>query len=54
MITKLSEIDFLRDYPTIDPQGLHRMNVNGLAGCVELYFELCTLQTPQGSLVPVA
>lgn len=31
-------IDIAKNYPTIGPQGVHAMDVNGLAGGIELYF----------------
>jgi hypothetical protein len=41
------------DYPTLGPQGPTNMNVNGLAGCLELYFGLDVLKQQDGSLTPV-
>jgi HEPN/Toprim N-terminal domain 1 len=52
-ICKLPEIDFLRDYPTSGPSGLISMNVNGIAGSIELYLGCDALLDAGGSLTPV-
>lgn len=40
-------------YPTIGPQGTAEIDVNGLAGSVELYFGMDVLQQDDGTLTPV-
>jgi hypothetical protein len=40
-------------YPTLGPQGLVAMDINGLAGSLELYFGLDVLRQQDGKLVPV-
>ena len=40
-------------YPTVGPGGAATMDVNGLAGCIELYFGEDILRDEQGALVPV-
>ncbi|MCE9611848.1 MAG: hypothetical protein K8R23_16750 [Chthoniobacter sp.] len=40
-------------YPTIGPSGLVQMDVNGLAGSLELYFGEDVLKREDGSLTPV-
>ncbi len=42
-----------RDYPTLGPSGAVSMDVNGLAGSVELYFGEDVLRGPDGQLMPV-
>lgn len=51
--TKLPELDILKSYPTIGPQGWHCMNVNGLAGSIELYFEESSIKSLEGNFIPV-
>lgn len=46
------DINYAKHYPTLGPQGVTKMNVNGLAGSIELYFGLDVLL--QGdALMPV-
>jgi HEPN/Toprim N-terminal domain 1 len=52
-ISKLPEIDFLRDYPTLGPSGLISMDVNGIAGSIELYLGRDTLLDASSCLTPV-
>ncbi|MFG2045340.1 hypothetical protein [Dactylosporangium sp. NPDC048998] len=47
------DIDVADAYPTVGPQGNSEMNVNGLAGSIELYLGKDVLRTDTGSLVPV-
>jgi hypothetical protein len=49
---KLPELEMLRMYPTIGPSGSRRMNVNGLAGSIELYLGDDMLRE-NGKLTPV-
>jgi hypothetical protein len=52
-IITLPILEFLKAYPTVGPQGLHSMDVNGLAGSIELYFEESSLREADGTFVPV-
>lgn len=48
----LPEIEFARNYPSIGPQGCHRVNVNGKACSIELYLGVTSL-SKNGKLRPV-
>jgi hypothetical protein len=52
-ILTLPGIDLLDDYPTLGPSGLMNMNVNGMAGSIELYLGEDVLQDPQGTYCPI-
>jgi hypothetical protein len=45
-------IELLENYPAIGPTGLNRMNVNGLAGSIEMYFGVDCLSGEKG-LIPI-
>ncbi len=47
------EIQLGRRYPTLGPSGVVEMDVNGLAGSIELYFGEDVLRREDGSLTPV-
>jgi hypothetical protein len=47
------DVEWARDYPTLGPQGVINMDVNGLAASLEMYFGLDVLQEEDGSLTPV-
>jgi hypothetical protein len=47
------DLDLAREYPTLGPQGITKMNVNGLAGGLELYFGVDILRQSDGGLTPV-
>jgi HEPN/Toprim N-terminal domain 1 len=47
------ELDMLRAYPTLGPGGVASLNVNGLAGSIELYLGNDVLRDSQGALIPV-
>ena len=47
------DLPYAMDYPTIGPTGLQNMNINGLAGGLELYFGLDVLRQPDGTNTPV-
>lgn len=47
------ELDMLRDYPTLGPGGVAPLNVNSLAGSIELYLGNDVLQDSHGALIPV-
>jgi hypothetical protein len=50
---QLPAVPYATSYPTIGPQGQSEMDVNGLAGAIELYFGLDILCRPNQSLTPV-
>jgi len=52
-VITLPRLNLLKMYPTIGPQGEHKMDVNGLAGSIELYFEDSSLKE-NGCYIPVA
>ena len=47
------DIDLANEYPTLGPQGNVMMNVNGLAGSIELYLGTDVLKDSEGNLMPV-
>lgn len=51
-IVQYPNIKFLEDYPTIGPTGITKMNINGLAGSIEMYLGTDTL-TEKNELIPV-
>ena len=51
-IIQYPAIKFLDYYPTIGPSGITKMNINGLAGSIEMYLGKDTL-TEQQELIPV-
>jgi hypothetical protein len=51
-ILKLPDISLGKKYPTIGPTGIKKMNVNGLACGIEMYFGQETL-TKSGQLIPI-
>jgi len=52
-IRQLPRLDFLKDYPTIGPSGAIRLDVNGIAGSIELYLGEDVLKTDGVNLSPV-
>lgn len=46
-------LELARDYPTIGPSGLVSMDVNGLAGSIELYLGTDVLRDDDGDMLPV-
>lgn len=52
-IFRYPDIDLAENYPTLGPQGTSIMNVNGLAGGLELYFGRDILQREDGTLTPI-
>jgi hypothetical protein len=52
-VLQLPPLELAGDYPTIGPQGRVRLDVNGLAGSIELYFGKDVLTADDGDLVPV-
>jgi len=53
IIRQLPAIDVARSYPTLGPSGMTRMDVNGLAGSIELYLGTDVLRDEGGNLKPV-
>lgn len=51
-IKKYPELDIAKDYPTIGPTGITNMDVNGLAGSLEMYFGVDVL-TENKELIPI-
>jgi hypothetical protein len=47
------EIELARHYPTLGPSGLSHMDVNGLAGSIEMYLGRDVLASEGGTLTPV-
>jgi hypothetical protein len=47
-VLRLPDIEVARDYPTLGPQGLHCMDVNGKAASIELYLGHSSLGGDQG------
>jgi hypothetical protein len=52
-IFRYPDIDLAENYPTLGPQGTSVMNVNGLAGGLELYFGRDVLEREDGTLTPI-
>lgn len=52
-ILQYPDIEIAKDYPTLGPSGQVSMNVNGLAGGIELYLGRDVLTNDDGSLAPV-
>ena len=47
------DIELARSYPTLGPTGLSEMDVNGLAGSIEMYLGRDVLTGADGKLSPV-
>lgn len=52
-VLRYPEIDLAKNYPTIGPTGIAKMDVNGLAGSIELYLGSDVLTRVDGSQIPV-
>lgn len=52
-ILRYPDISLARNYPTIGPNGLSEMDVNGLAGSIELYLGIDVITGSDGQLSPV-
>jgi hypothetical protein len=52
-VTRLPDIELARSYPTIGPQGEHKIDVNGKAASMELFLGRHNLSTEDGTLTPV-
>jgi len=53
VIRQLPDISLLESYPTLGPTGLTNMNVNGMAGGIELYLGEDILRDSDGHYFPV-
>jgi hypothetical protein len=51
-VIQYPEIDLGNNYPTLGPTGIQNLNINGLAGSIELYLGRDIL-TENGNLIPV-
>lgn len=52
-VLRYPDIQLAKSYPTLGPQGTVVMDVNGLAGSLELYFGLDVLTGEDSSLTPI-
>lgn len=52
-VTALPDIELARSYPTIGPQGMHDMDINGRAVSIELFLGRHNISGQDGSLIPV-
>jgi hypothetical protein len=52
-VLRYPDIQIATNYPTLGPQGTVIMNVNRLAGSLELYLGLDVLKSDDGSLTPI-
>jgi hypothetical protein len=52
-VLRFPEIRLAGNYPTLGPQGLTNMDVNGLAASIELYFGSDVLSDEHGQYVPI-
>lgn len=52
-VMKYPDIELAREYPTIGPQGQVEMDVNGLAGSIEMYLGRDVLMDDKGNMLPV-
>ena len=53
IVLRYPEIESAKNYPTFGPTGIVKMNVNGLAGSIELYLGDDVLRKEDGSQIPV-
>ena len=49
----MPDIELARSYPTIGPQGVHEMNINGRAASIELFLGRHNITGQDGLLIPV-
>ena len=52
-VAALPDIELARFYPTIGPQGMHDMDINGRAVSIELFLGKHNISGQDGSLIPV-
>jgi hypothetical protein len=50
---RLPDIDLARNYPSVGPQGAHKVDVNGTAASIEMYLGRQNLSLTDGPLTPV-
>lgn len=53
VIQKYPDLDLAKNYPTLGPTGIADMDINGLAGSVELYLGEDVLRDGNGNLLPI-
>ncbi len=51
-VAALPDIELARSYPTIGPQGMHEMDINGCAVSIELFLGRHNISGQDGSLIP--
>ena len=52
-IFTLTEIELLMNYPTIGPSGMAPLNINSLAGSIEMYLGKDVLSDEEGNYYPI-
>jgi len=52
-VMRYPDLEYAKRYPTIGPQGIAELDVNGLAGSLEIYFGMDVLRSSNQELVPV-
>ena len=52
-VVRLPEMEFLKNYPTLGPNGQLKCDVNGLAASIELYLGQDVLRLEGGQLMPI-
>lgn len=52
-VTMLPDINIARSYPTLGPQGMHDIDVNGTAVTIELFLGRHNITESDGSLIPI-
>ncbi|RCR69406.1 HEPN/Toprim-associated domain-containing protein [Larkinella punicea] len=53
IISKYPDIKIAKNYPTMGPSGIVNMDINGLAGSIEIYLGNNILQDENGNLTPI-
>jgi hypothetical protein len=52
-ILRYPDLELARNYPTLGPQGTTLMDINGLAGSIELYYGIDVLKDQDGNFTPI-
>jgi hypothetical protein len=52
-VMRLPDVDIARNYPSVGPQGAHKVDVNGTAASIEMYLGRQNLSLRDGTLTPV-
>jgi hypothetical protein len=52
-VTILPDIEIARSYPTLGPQGMHEIDVNGTAVSIEIFLGRHNISENNGSLIPI-